>query len=43
MDEISPHALRRAEEHAKVTFAPERVWVIGDTPHDIECGRVIGA
>ena len=42
-NEISPHALRRAHEHAKVTFAPERVWVIGDTPHDIECGRVIGA
>ena len=42
-NEISPHALRRAHEHAKVTFAPERVWVIGDTPHDIECARVIGA
>jgi phosphoglycolate phosphatase-like HAD superfamily hydrolase len=42
-NEISPHALRRANEHAKVTFSPERVWVIGDTPHDIECGRVIGA
>lgn len=42
-NEISPHALRRANEHAKVAFAPERVWVIGDTPHDIECGRVIGA
>lgn len=42
-NDISPHALRRAHEHAQVTFAPERVWVIGDTPHDIECGRVIGA
>lgn len=42
-NDISPHALRRAHEHAKVTFAPERVWVIGDTPHDIECARVIGA
>jgi len=42
-NDISPHALRRAHAHAKVTFAPERVWVIGDTPHDIECGRVIGA
>lgn len=42
-NDISPHALRRAHEHARVTFAPERVWVIGDTPHDIECGRVIGA
>ena len=42
-NDISPHALRRAHEHAQVTFAPERVWVIGDTPHDIECGKVIGA
>src|SRR6185369_11729882 len=42
-NEISPHALRRAHEHAAVTFEPDRVWVIGDTPHDIECGRVIGA
>lgn len=42
-NEISPHALRRALEHTKTTFAPDRVWVIGDTPHDIECGRVIGA
>ncbi len=40
---LSPHALRRAREHTGVHFAPERVWVIGDTPHDIECGRVIGA
>ncbi len=35
-------ALRRAREHTGVDFAPERVWVIGDTPHDIACGRVIG-
>jgi phosphoglycolate phosphatase-like HAD superfamily hydrolase len=42
-NEISPHALRRAHEHAKVAFTPDRVWVIGDTPHDIECGRIIGA
>ena len=42
-NEISPHALRRAQEHTQTTFVPQRVWVIGDTPHDIECGRVIGA
>ena len=41
--EISPHALRRAHEHARVTFATARVWVIGDTPHDIACARAIGA
>jgi len=42
-NEISPHALRRAREHHKFEFAPEQVWVIGDTPHDIECAQVIGA
>jgi phosphoglycolate phosphatase-like HAD superfamily hydrolase len=42
-NEISPHALRRAQEHLRVTFALSRVWVIGDTPHDIACGKVIGA
>ena len=42
-NDLSPHALRRAREHTGVSFAPERVWVIGDTPYDIECGRAIGA
>jgi phosphoglycolate phosphatase len=42
-NELGPHALRRAREHAGVEFAGERVWVIGDTPHDIACGRAIGA
>ena len=42
-NDISPHALRRAQEHTRATFAPTRVWVIGDTPHDIACARVIGA
>ncbi len=42
-NDLGPHALRRAREHAGVEFAPQRVWVIGDTPHDIACGRAIGA
>ncbi|HEX2099834.1 MAG TPA: HAD hydrolase-like protein, partial [Candidatus Synoicihabitans sp.] len=37
------HALRRAAEHAGARFHPEQVWIIGDTPHDIACGRAIGA
>ena len=24
-------------------FSPNRTFIIGDTPHDIECGKVIGA
>ena len=42
-NEIAPHALRRAQEHTRRKFSPECVWVIGDTPHDIECGKIIGA
>ncbi|MDR2674262.1 MAG: haloacid dehalogenase-like hydrolase [Opitutaceae bacterium] len=42
-NDLGPHAVRRAAEHHGVPFAPERVFVIGDTPHDIECGKAIGA
>jgi phosphoglycolate phosphatase-like HAD superfamily hydrolase len=42
-DELGHHALRRAREKHGVDFPPERVWVIGDTPRDISCGRAIGA
>lgn len=42
-NDLGPHALRRAREHHRAEFPADRVFVIGDTPHDIECGRVIGA
>ena len=42
-NELGPVALRRAKEKHGVEFAPDRVFVIGDTPHDIACGKVIGA
>ncbi len=42
-NDLGPVALRRAREHHGCDFAPERVFVIGDTPHDIECGQAIGA
>ncbi len=42
-DELGPHALRRAREHWGVEFAAARVWIVGDTPHDIACARAIGA
>jgi len=42
-NDLGAHALRRAREHHGCEFPAARVWVIGDTPHDIECGRVIGA
>ena len=42
-NELGPHALRRAREHHGVEFRAENTWIIGDTPHDIACGRAIGA
>jgi phosphoglycolate phosphatase len=42
-DELGPFALARAKEKLGITFPPERVWIIGDTPHDIACGKAIGA
>jgi phosphoglycolate phosphatase len=42
-NELGPHALRRALERHGVEFSAHHVWVIGDTPHDIACGKIIGA
>ena len=42
-NELGPHAVRRAAAHVGATFLPEAIWIIGDTPHDIACGRAIGA
>ena len=42
-NDLGPHALRRAREIHAVEFAPADTFIIGDTPHDIECGKVIGA
>jgi phosphoglycolate phosphatase len=42
-DELGPFALARAKEKLGIDFAPERVWIIGDTPHDVACGKAIGA
>lgn len=42
-NDLGPHAVRRALEKHGVNFAKDAVWVIGDTPHDIACGKIIGA
>jgi phosphoglycolate phosphatase-like HAD superfamily hydrolase len=42
-DELGPFALARAEQSLDIKFPPERVYIIGDTPHDIACGKAIGA
>ena len=42
-DELGPFALKRAKEKLGIDFPPERVFIIGDTPHDVACGKAIGA
>jgi phosphoglycolate phosphatase-like HAD superfamily hydrolase len=42
-NQLGPVALRRALEEHKLDVTPDRVFVIGDTPHDVACGKVIGA
>ncbi len=42
-DELGPFALARAKEKLGITFPPERVFIIGDTPADVACGKAIGA
>lgn len=41
-NELVPHALKRASAHAGHPFQPNRVWIIGDTPLDIACGKHSG-
>lgn len=42
-NELGKFAKARATEKHGVSFEPEQIYVIGDTPRDIECGRAIGA
>lgn len=42
-NQLGPFAQRRAFERHGVEFPPERIFVLGDTPHDITCARAIGA
>ena len=41
--ELGKFAQARATERHGIQFAPEQIYVIGDTPRDIECGRAIDA
>src|SRR4029077_9597204 len=40
---IAAVALKRGHVHLRETLRGEQVVVIGDTPHDIACGKAIGA
>lgn len=41
-EELPPVAVARARAHSGLNFAGKAVVVIGDTPHDVACGRGIG-
>jgi phosphoglycolate phosphatase len=42
-NELGPHALRRARGYWGLEFPADRIWIVGDTPHDIACARAFGA
>jgi phosphoglycolate phosphatase-like HAD superfamily hydrolase len=42
-NELGAVACRRALEHTAWQFSPSFVDIIGDTEHDVACGRAIGA
>jgi phosphoglycolate phosphatase len=42
-NELGPFAQRRAREKHAIDFSATEIDVIGDTPHDIACGKAIGA
>ena len=42
-DDVAREALGVARSHLGAVVAPERMWVIGDTPLDVQCARAIGA
>jgi phosphoglycolate phosphatase len=42
-NQLGHFARRRAREKHGIEFPPERIFVLGDTPHDITCARAIGA
>lgn len=42
-NELVPVALRRLEDERGVRLTGEQVWVVGDTPRDLDCARAAGA
>lgn len=42
-DNLGRYALERARRHYGGDYAPERVWLVGDTERDVQAARAIGA
>ncbi len=39
--QIIEKAIKKAEDYYTIAFEKENVYVIGDTPRDIECGKIL--
>lgn len=42
-DDVARSALQVVAKETNNGFHPDRLWVIGDTPADVKCGKAIGA
>lgn len=42
-DDVARRSLTEIERHVGQSVDPEQIWVIGDTPADVQCARAIGA
>ncbi|NOX55014.1 MAG: HAD hydrolase-like protein [Planctomycetes bacterium] len=42
-NDVAREALVEVHRHLDGKVSLERIWVVGDTPADVECGRAIGA
>lgn len=42
-DDVAREALAAVGAHLSGRHSPDRIWVIGDTPLDVQCARAIGA
>ncbi len=42
-DDVAREALGQIHHHVGRHVQPEQIWVIGDTPLDVQCARAIGA
>jgi len=42
-NKLGPRAVTRAIAHAGCHFSPEQIDVVGDTGHDVACGKAFGA
>lgn len=42
-DDVAREALGAVRTHVGPHVPPDRIWVIGDTPLDVQCARAIGA